>query len=262
MPVKKVDISPEAAEVLRRGSWSGEVYILPQGQLERSLYAAVDKVLRALGGKWNRSAGGHIFSAEAKAALEAALAEGHVIDHKKSLEQFFTPQDLAKRMAAQLGIEPGMTILEPSAGSGRLVEQALARGAWVLAIELSVHLAYPLADLDPVGALRIFNADFMAWSPPEDADPIDRVLMNPPFSRNQDIAHVLRAYDFLRPGGRLMAVMSPHHRFAGDSASVEFRGFCANPARRAMWADLPPGTFKEAGTMIKAGLLYLEKPES
>ncbi len=31
--------------------------------------------------------------------------------------------------------------------------------------------------------------------------------MNPPFSRQQDIRHVMHAAKFLKPGGRLVAVM-------------------------------------------------------
>lgn len=85
---KTVDISPEVRDVLARGEWAGWLYRLPEGQLPRPLYEAVDRVLRALGGKWSKAERGHMFSLDAKAAMVAALEQGHVVDQKRTLEQF------------------------------------------------------------------------------------------------------------------------------------------------------------------------------
>ena len=73
MRVRSVEIGDEVADILRRGEWDGTLFRLPPGQLDRKVYEQVDKVLRALGGKWNRSARGHLFALDAQAALVEAL---------------------------------------------------------------------------------------------------------------------------------------------------------------------------------------------
>lgn len=287
MALKAIKIDDDVADVLRRGSWDGTLFKLPAGQLDRKLYERVDRALQALGGKWNRSAGGHLFTVAAlasiptdvQAALMRALDQGHVVDQKKTLEQFFTPPELAERMADEVGIARfgAVThVLEPSAGDGRLARAALEAGASVTAVEIDRELCHRLAnDLGQRfrGDIVICHGDFMNWVPA--ARPIDAVMMNPPFSGNQDIKHVLRALDFLRPGGRLAAIMSPHFTFAQDSASRTLRKLIGYPEGEGardgavacepsvVVADasvelLPAGTFKQAGTNVAAVLVIIE----
>lgn len=54
---------------------------------------------------------------------------------------------------------------------------------------------------------------------------INRVVMNPPFTRHQDIDHVRHAYDLLDAGGVLVAIMCESTFFRSDKKSVEFRDF-------------------------------------
>jgi hypothetical protein len=44
----------EVLDVLRAMTCEGDLAVLNSGQLERKLYEKVNKVLAALGGKWNR----------------------------------------------------------------------------------------------------------------------------------------------------------------------------------------------------------------
>jgi predicted RNA methylase len=286
MRIRTVEISDEAAEVLRRGEWEGTLFKLPPGHLDRKLYEVVDKVLRALGGKWNRSMRGHLFTIQAHAELAAALEAGGVVDQKRTLEQFFTPESLANRMADWLGITDGTHVLEPSAGDGRLARAAIERGGSVTAIEIDeCHMAALLDVADiRAGWMRRICADFMAWTKPAKDESngdswfpaeIDAVIMNPPFSNNKDIAHVRRAFAMLRPGGKLAAIMSPHFTFADDRPSREFReliGYPEAPRSAKLSLDppgeevatasvelLPAGTFKAEGTSIAAVLVLIEK---
>jgi predicted RNA methylase len=268
---KSIDISPEVEAVLARATVvDGNVVKLPDEQLDRALYTAVDKVLKALGGKWDRRAGGHVFNRGIGDALTAALTAGRAVDQRRTMEQFFTPPALADRVAHLAQIRAGHHVLEPEAGSGRLVLAALALGATVTAVELDRDLIGAggkegkgdgLLDIATRhhGDLFIFGADFMAWTPASRL-PIDRVIMNPPFGKGADMAHVRRAFDFLRPGGRLVAIMSPHWTFAASSAAQEFRAFVKT--RWGDWVELEPGTFKGEGTGVNAGLLILNKPAS
>lgn len=278
MRIRTVDISDEAAEVLRRGLWNGRVFMLPAGKIERDLYVKIDKALRALGGKWNKGVRGHVFEQDAASALMQALNEGSIVDQKRTLEQFFTPADLAARMVDALDIREGTHVLEPSAGNGRLIWEALERGALVTAVELDADhcagLIHETRERQKHGDLFVFNADFIEWTPAS-PHPIDVVIMNPPFSGNQDIRHVQQALRWLRPGGKLAAIMSPHFTFARDAASEDFReliGYPSPPRSAQLGMDppaeriaeasvqlLPAGTFKASGTNVSAVLVLIEK---
>ena len=272
---KAVTITPEAREVLARciveGTADRPTLKLPPEQLDRKLYEAVAKVLKALGGKWNKGAGGFTFDRPFEGELAEALASGKAIDVKRSAEQFFTPPALARRMVEALGIGPGTHVLEPSAGEGRLVRAAMDAGAeFFTIVELDDRLATGLVELLGHHSGGIWAGDFMAWSPSARA-PIDVALMNPPFSRNQDIAHVERALGFVRPGGKLAAIMSPHFTFAQDEPSRRFRELIGYPdsfrlgegsgveLANASVELLPAGTFQAEGTGVNAVLVIIEK---
>ena len=266
MKTKTVTIAPETKEVLRRGHWDGPMFILPEGQLERPLYVACDKVLKALGGKWNRSAAAHVFKdASGRKVLEDALEEGELVDRKKTYEQFFTPAEVASELIDLLGGDLRFAhVLEPSAGEGALIEAAFDAGAqYVTAIELDADLAHHLqhkwgGHSSPVD---IFQGDFLNIEITDRClPPYDVVLMNPPFSNNQDIDHVMHAFEKLRPGGRLGAIMSPHFTFASDQKSMQFRDFLRDHTSDIR--EIKEGAFKASGTNIRTVLVAIEKPAS
>lgn len=266
MRIRTVDISDEVAKVLGAGSWEGTLYRLPPGQLDRKLYVAVDKVLIALGGKWSRSSRGHEFAADAQAELMAALESGGVVDRKRTLELFETPVEIASGMAlraiALLGDRrTGLRVLEPSAGRGRLI----AAFAEQQSIDLGEIVAFDIdaANCDTLKTQGIADTivcgDFLGMKPCP-AHMADVILMNPPFGRCADIAHVRHAFEtWLAPGGVLVAVMSPHWTFANDQASADFSAML-----RALpwhdWAPLPEGSFRSEGTGVNVGILCLRKP--
>lgn len=257
---KQVTITPEVRAVLERGAWAeGGTFHLPEGHLERPLYEACDKVLRALGGKWDRKARGHRFAADKRQALEDALNSGVAVDQKRTLEQFFTPPEVAQRAAHYLDI--GHTdvrrVLEPSAGAGALV-RALRdyEVEQIVMVEIDPALADALSDQAGPDDV-VICADFLSWEPHPLSPPIDAVLMNPPFGNGADIAHVTRALHYLRPGGVLVSVMSPHWTFAKDRASEAFRGLVNDHSHD--WTPLPEGSFRASDTGVNTGLLTIRK---
>jgi predicted RNA methylase len=261
MKPKTVKIDPAIEPILRGGlKVAGDRVQITQ-QLDRAAYVAANKVLEALGGKWNRSAKAHIFQRDAQSILDEALGNGQteVIDTKKTFQQFDTPIELASEMAILAEIGPDTTVLEPSAGAGRLLLAALesARMENLTAIELDAERSARLVTRF-VGALIYPQADFLEWADRAAGHrAYDVVLMNPPFAGNQDIAHVRRAWQFLKPGGRLVAIMSLHSAFASDRASQEFRGWLSEI--EGTTRDVAPGTFSESGTEVRAQLIFARK---
>lgn len=127
-----------------------------------------------------------------------------------------TPPTLAAYVVDLARVQPGEKVLEPSAGMGALVEPLVARGAAVTAIEVSPERAAYLEHVWAPKGVRVGTGDFLAMQPTSPQVPyggFDVVVMNPPFStegrRYTDAEHVAHALSFLRPGGRLVAIMAP-----------------------------------------------------
>jgi 2'-5' RNA ligase len=169
----------------------------------------------------------------------------------RKIEGFFpTPKALVARMVEEAGIEPGMSVLEPSAGNGRLADELVKKTAEVTTVE-------PVTRLRDILSLKGHavseSRDFL-----EHKGEHDRVVMNPPFENGQDVAHVQHAYELLKPGGRIVAIMGEHAFFANDKKSVAFREWLQ--AHDGTSEKLPEGTFKESGTGVASRLVIVDKP--
>lgn len=244
-------IRTEVLSVLDRCSTTGNALLLPNEQLERKLYTDVAKVLELAGGKWNRKAKAILFDGDAADAIEPIILTGEITGMKQEFGQFDTPEELADRMAGLAGIAPGMKVLEPSCGIGRLVVAARKRGGNVWGYEIDPKRAAKCVDLFPSGGL-VIGVDFMGIAP---NCVFDVVLMNPPFTRRADIAHVLKALSFLKPGGSLISIMSAGVKFRSDKVTVAFRNEVF--LRGGMMIDLPPDSFKESGTSVNAIIVVI-----
>lgn len=115
-----------------------------------------------------------------------------------------TPDWLAKDMVLLAHIHGGMHVLEPSAGTGQIV-QAIHSWSWakVTAVELNAERCKILRDTNA----RVIHGDFLTT---QFKDGFDRVVMNPPIKAAQ---HVQHAANQLVRGGRLIALL---HRQAAD----------------------------------------------
>jgi protein-L-isoaspartate O-methyltransferase len=188
-------------------------------------------------------------------ALEKAAKAGVQIVTAPQL--FETPRELAREVVELADIRPGHRVLEPSAGTGRLLEP-LPDGCKVTAIEINSALAYGLAD-NPAyrGRHNILGGDFLEarefakvndeWQSAISL-PFDRIIMNPPFENGSDIKHIRHALTMLAPGGRLVAICAdgPRQRDAFMGSATE-------------WRDLPAGSFKESGTGVNAAIVIFDR---
>jgi predicted RNA methylase len=247
--VKRVEITSDVEQVLCGSTVDGDVLTLP-GQMDRELYVRVDKVLKALGGKWNRKLGGHVFEDPgARERLDEVLAAG-VVD-VDAYGYFPTPAPLVVRLIELADIRPGQRALEPSAGRGAICDALREAGAEVVAAELQQKHAAVLRDK----GYAVYVGDFLELASTLPG-PFDRVVMNPPFENGQDIAHVVRAFDLLVPGGRLVAVMAAGVAFREDGARVAMRSLieeCGSMEHNEAEA------FKASGTGVQSVTVTLER---
>lgn len=183
---------------------------------------------------------------EAKDAAFRALqdAQRAGVQVVSAPQLFPTPSELAERMVGLAELEPGMRVLEPSAGTGRIVAAINAAAACeVVTVEINVNLADGLRRLT---GRSVFAADFLRCN--GDLGTFDRVVMNPPFERGSDVQHIEHAIKFLRPGGVLVALCAngPRQRAALQE-------------RADYWEDLPAGSFAAAGTGVNVAMLRITR---
>jgi type I restriction-modification system DNA methylase subunit len=225
-------------------------------RLDRGLYTRVNKVLELLGGKWNKSAKAHLFNGDAGAIILAAINEGQVTDTKKEFQFFATPPDLARKLVALANLQPGHSVLEPSAGLGALLDIAAQE---VPLRQLHYCELFPAhqAELKRKGYRNFLAADFLELDPT--AHQFDRIIANPPFSKGQDVDHTRHAFRMLKPGGTMAVITSPSWTFRDDSRNTQFRDWI--DSNGFYTEELPAGTFAESGTDVRTMLLVIHKPK-
>lgn len=249
-PQNPADLDQGAIGLLSEAEVIGTVVKFHR-QLDRGSYAKVDRILRAIGGKWNRKAGGHVFANDPADLIDNVIQTG-TYERPDNHGFFPTPKELVLNLVREAGIAPGMSVLEPSAGIGNIaVELAAITGHGnVTTVELQQQNVDVLRTLgfDPV------MGDFMAFVTEQR---FDAICMNPPFAKQADIKHVLHAWDLLAPGGKLTSIMAAGAAYRQDRRTTEFRDFVRAYGR---YYDNPEGSFRSSGTLVRTITVVLQKP--
>lgn len=169
---------------------------------------------------------------------------------------FPTPAEVVLQMIDEADIpEEECTILEPSAGSGAILDAL--RDKFPLAELHAFEVHATLGDILAAKGYELDGCDFLDAEP---AATFDRVIMNPPFEGLQDIDHVRHAFTMLKPGGRLVAIMSPGPFFRTDRKASDFREWFEDNGGEKR--ELPPNSFRESGTGVNTVIVTLDKVES
>ena len=167
---------------------------------------------------------------------------------------FPTPEPVVETLLEQADIQPGMSVLEPSAGKGDIADgiRQAEPEADITVIEIQKRLRDYLEarDFQPEGM------DFL-----EHEGSYDRIVMNPPFEEGQDMVHVRHAFNQLKPGGRLVAVMSA---MSGKRARKQDQQFSEWVEEHGGTIEpLPEGAFKSSfrPTGVNTQMLVMDKSE-
>jgi hypothetical protein len=138
---------------------------------------------------------------------------------------FPTPDDVIDEMFEYANIfeKKGLTVLEPSAGIGNICDKikALDYEHKIDCVEVSPTLCeilkfkgynYSCKDI-----LKTTQVSGDLW---------DRIIMNPPFEKGQDVIHVKHCYNtYLKQGGVLVSIMSASVQSNTKKLYSEFRDF-------------------------------------
>jgi predicted RNA methylase len=248
-----MELEREVMDVLRGCTVDGNVLKLPDVQLDRKLYQRVDKALGAIGAKWNRKAGGHVLGdEESTERLRVLLADGR-LEPIDNLGYFPTPPALVDRLLEHAVVLSHHTVLEPSVGRGAISERLLetVSPAQLWAVELQPKHANTL---DPARYPNLIVGGFLETTFPCQ---FDRIVMNPPFERQQDIDHITYAFSLLAPGGRLVAIAGST---AATGAREKNRAFRELIEAHGFSEPNPDGAFKASGTNVSTVTVVLDAP--
>lgn len=241
-------IAQNILEILQNSTTNGNELFL-QGTFNRKDYVATNKVLEACGGKWNKKSKSHVFPTDAEERLEQILLTGEVEIPKDEFEYFPTPSSVVNRLVELSDVVPGMKMLEPEAGQGAIAIPFRELGCDVSCYELSEANFNVLKSLN----LDVIQSDFLQIVPEEK---FDLVVMNPPFSKQQDIKHVLHAFKFLKPNGILVSVMCGNVLWRDNKLTKDFREFIST---NGSVEKLPEQSFKSSGTNVGTVIVKLKK---
>lgn len=182
-------------------------------------------------------------------------------------DYFPTPRDVVEIMLDYADAEDGMTFAEPQAGSGHIanVVREMFPNSDISLIEISGLLCKALE----AQGWAPRQEDFLKvnnWSARHFVAPwqgFDRIIMNPPFGCDglgTDIDHVQHAYKFLRPGGRLVSLMSDGVFYRGDGKAEGFREWLEFLDGSDF--ELPEGAFLNGDrpTSWAARVVVIDKP--
>ena len=256
MLTKTLRFDEKVLEILKTMDWrdEGKLGILTSGQLDRKMYTDVNKALDAMGGKWNRGLGGHVFKLDPREQVEGLLGNGELVIEKDGF--FETPELVVKRMFELAEPLNNSYVLEPSAGLGAIAEHLCHYydEEYLYLIEKNVERANKLKSVFTKSIVAC--GDFLDFA---NDQKFKRIYMNPPFENLQDIDHVQHAYKFLSDDGIMVSVMAESAFFREDKKSVAFREWLTGYGVIGYSEKLPEGAFKSSGTMVNARLVVIKK---
>lgn len=164
---------------------------------DKHVVSEVYKIMEGLGGVPAKIHGGHAwqFNYDVLSVLSLIVCSGCVPDSKS--HQFYpTPENLARIAVDLADIEPGQSVLEPSAGVGGIADYMPKDQTTCVEVS-SIHCETLKAK-----GYSVICGDFMLHD-----GRYDRIVMNPPFDRGQWLAHLEHAASLLNNGGKLVAIL-------------------------------------------------------
>jgi precorrin-6B methylase 2 len=164
-------------------------------------------------------------------------------------------------------LPPGSRVVEPSAGDGSLVAAILRANPHVVvtavepdSVRAAVCATTAAAAQQPV-QIEVSTFEQYATAAIRGGIGFDAIVMNPPFALpgQADVwfEHVRLAWQLLRPGARLVAVVPNGFTFRSSNTRREARQFIEHHGAHE---PLPAGAFTPSGTTVSTRVARLTKP--
>ena len=253
-----------------------------QWQLDRKQYLNINEVLETIGAKWNKKEKAHIAEWLTNDDLMNALSDIYetwevetLKDTIKKFQFYPTPKEVAEYLVELADINNTDNVLEPSAWLWNIVDEILPKiKDWakynnIVLIELDIEKVKQLKEkydcywwmkdfetwiwtYSLKHKMNIYTWDFLESKLNDNA--FDKIIMNPPFAKSQDVKHILKAYSLLNNWWRIVSVASSSIQTRQGKLYDDLKAL--NPE----FIDLDKWSFKESNTIVNTCIVILNKP--
>lgn len=238
------------SDVFKACSIDGNTIRLPKEDLGKELYGQVKTIIETNGGSWKGGKiSGFIFDFNPSSIFEK-LQAGEKVNQKQQFQFFETPTEVVNVLISLADLKETDTVLEPSAGQGKIADA-------VHPLCFNVDLCEIMPENQEIlkrKGYKLIGEDFTKF---DSTRLYNKIIANPPFSKNQDIDHVKKMYEHLLPKGKLVSVMGTSWMNGGIKKQVEFRKWLQDVG--AAITDMGAGQFKESGTGVATVIVTIEK---
>lgn len=247
-------LTKEQVSILNDGRIDWNRFYL-QWQLDRKQYTSINEVLETIWLKRNRKEKAHIADCTPDELIEAIadiIETGDVETLKETIKKFQfyeTPKEVAEYLVELADIKESDMVLEPSAWHGAIVDCIKNKDfAWLCMYEIDEKKCQVLKDKwyhNPNNKDFLLSWSHWIW--------YDRIIANPPFSKSQDVKHILKMYETLAIWGRIVSIASSSIKTREGKLYDELKAL--NPR----FIELPEWSFKESWTMVNTVILIIDK---
>lgn len=229
----------------------GNIVSLPPQSQPLNDYGKLKKALTNAGGIYKRNT--FIFASDAQPFIDR-LTGGEKVNIKKEFQSFNTPSNMADWLVELACMDGVKIVCEPSAGQGAIIH-AILRAYPHCLIDCFELMPKNVTVLRGLKNTTVLDYNFITTS--HKIGLYDRIIANPPFSKNQDIEHIRKMYGLLRENGRLVSVASKHWQTSKNKKETDFRNWLDE--KSAAIHEIEAGGFKESGTMVSTCVIVIDK---
>ena len=229
-------------------------------------------VMESYGGRWNERCKGFKFNEfddEKLKSIKADLSVGFVnlSEEKRTREKdafFPTPVKVVDKMIRTANLKPDSIMLESSAGTGRILDEAKKVINSVdnfVVIEMNSERQRILRDK---GYKVDFNGTFEdSLKDSETLKKIkncDKVVINPPFKNDSDVKHLLISYMFCADNADVVSILQENSLYYDRQIHKVFKEFLSLIGKDAYEVvSLPAGSFKDELTTVDTVIIHIKK---
>lgn len=229
-------------------------------------------VMESYGGRWSERCKGFKFNEfddEKFKSIKADLSVGFInlSEEKRTRERdafFPTPVKVVDKMIETANLKPDSIMLESSAGTGRILDEAKKVINSVdnfVVIEMSGERQRILRDK---GYKVDFNGTFEdSLKDSETLKKIkncDKVVINPPFKNDSDVKHLLISYMFCADNADVVSILQENSLYYDRQIHRVFKEFLSLIGKDAYEVvSLPAGSFKDELTTVDTVIFHIKK---
>lgn len=229
-------------------------------------------VMESYGGRWNERCKGFKFNEfddEKLKSIKADLSVGFVnlSEEKRTREKdafFPTPVKIVDEMISIAGLKPDSIMLESSAGTGRILDEArkiINSLDKFVVIELNENRQQVLRS-------KGYHVDFGGTFEDSLKDPeilkklkrCDKVVINPPFKNDMDVKHLLISYMVCADKADVVSILQENSLYYDRQIHRVFKEFLSLIGKDAYEVkSLPAGSFKSEMTTVDTVIIHIKK---